>query len=155
MTDPALGSPSALRKFGCTLGVVFSLWSLYHMSVSLQRPNGASFFHPLWPPLWDLAGSIVLGIGLLLLLAAFFRPSILRSFYKGWMALAAALAWVNTRLILGLVFFIAITPVGFLLQKLLSKDLLRERADKTAGSYWQERPKEEASPAKARYQRMF
>jgi hypothetical protein len=71
------------------------------------------------------------------------------------MKLAEGLAWVNTRLLLGVVFFLAMTPLGLFLQKILGKDLLKERPDPQTQSYWQKRSQEDRSPEKSRYQRMF
>ncbi|RJO65079.1 MAG: hypothetical protein C4523_16860 [Myxococcales bacterium] len=48
-----------------------------------------------------------------------------------------ALGWVNTRLILGLLYFLVFTPLG-LLFRLIGKDPLNRRIEKNAGTYWQD-----------------
>lgn len=51
------------------------------------------------------------------------------------MRFASVLGWITTRLILGLFFFLVLTPVG-LLMRLLGKDVLGEKLDPTTDSYW-------------------
>lgn len=75
---------------------------------------------------------LVLGGGLVLLGAL--APKALRYPYRFWMALAEALAFVMTRVILAIVFFGIVTPIG-LLRKAVGGDPLRRRA-KPASSYW-------------------
>lgn len=62
-------------------------------------------------------------------------PMALLPLYRLWVKFATALAWVNTRLLLGLVFFAVVTPVG-LFMRLLGKDPLKLKMDRDAGSYW-------------------
>ncbi|TKJ37590.1 hypothetical protein CEE37_13840 [candidate division LCP-89 bacterium B3_LCP] len=77
--------------------------------------------------LWIISAAFLL-TGLLI-------PKLLKPIFWLWLKLATALAWLNTRLILGIVFFLVFTPVGLLL-RLLRKDLLKERWDSDASSYW-------------------
>jgi hypothetical protein len=80
----------------------------------------------------------ILAVGLLV--PGLFVPVILTPVYRLWLKFAAALAWFNTRLILGLTYFLVFTPIGILL-KLLRKDLISEKWDTQATSYWIERKK--------------
>jgi hypothetical protein len=68
------------------------------------------------------------------------------------MKFAALLAWVNTRLILGLFFYLVLTPVGVIL-RLMGKDLLDEKIDRSASSYWIKR--DQAITDRSRYERLF
>ena len=61
------------------------------------------------------------------------------------------LGWLNTRLILGLVFYLMITPLGLLI-RLAGTDLLDEKIDKKAESYWKKRP---PAPGPARYEKSY
>lgn len=74
-----------------------------------------------------LAGAIVGGIGLLL-------PPLARLITKGWFWLSEKMGWVMSRVILGTVFFLFLTPIA-LLRKVTSgsKVLALKR---TAGSHW-------------------
>jgi hypothetical protein len=100
--------------------------------------------HPAWP--WLLAA------------AAFFAGSglvavpVLRPVYTVWMKFAHALAWVNTRLLLGVFFYVVMTPVG-LLMRLFGKDMLEERLDPSATSYWKKREPKPFTPSD--YERLF
>ena len=55
-----------------------------------------------------------LGIGFAFLLVEFLVPPLAKTLFKGWMALAHLLGYVNTRILVTLVFFLLITPVGLL-----------------------------------------
>ncbi|VAX18025.1 hypothetical protein MNBD_NITROSPINAE01-1078 [hydrothermal vent metagenome] len=69
---------------------------------------------------------------------AAFAPMALLPLYRLWMKFAMALAWFNTRLLLGITFYFVITPVG-LFMRLLGKDLLDLKIDRDAKSYWKKR----------------
>ncbi len=63
----------------------------------------------------------------------------LRPGYRGWMRVAHLIGTVVTTVILATVFFAVFTPVAVAL-KLLGKDHLGRKADRTAKSYWRHRP---------------
>lgn len=65
---------------------------------------------------------------------AFFLQENLRWIYVPWMLMAEALGHINTRLILGIVFYLLITPMG-LMARLMGKDILKLKLDKKAQSY--------------------
>jgi uncharacterized protein involved in cysteine biosynthesis len=68
------------------------------------------------------------------------------------MKLAYVLSWVNTRLLLFLIFYFVFTPIGCIL-KLLRKDLLEEGISKEGKSYWRKKDKHEFGVAS--YERQF
>jgi len=76
-------------------------------------------------------------------------PLWLRSVYAAWMKFAFLLAWVNTRLILVIIFYLVFTPLG-LLMRLCGADPLERKINKKAGSYWKKRGLTEPS-----YERQF
>lgn len=96
------------RKFGVLGAVVFGLIA----------------FWPLWP-LHPPRAEWLLGAGVWLLVALIF-PLGLRPLYRLWMGLGHVLGWINARIILALVFFCVVTPIGWLL-RLVGKDPLRRR----------------------------
>jgi hypothetical protein len=73
-------------------------------------------------------------VGTLLVISAFVSPTSLRVVYRGWMALGQALGWFNTRIILGVVFYLLVTPMG-LLMRLAGKDPMRRRYAPEADTY--------------------
>jgi hypothetical protein len=75
-----------------------------------------------------------LAFGALFAAVAVFCPRLLRRPYAGWMALGKALGWVNTRVLLGLIFWLLFTPFGFIL-RLMRKDPMNRAFDHRAGTY--------------------
>ena len=90
--------------------------------------------------------------GLTFFILAQIRVILLKPIYKIWMGLAFCLGWVNTRIILMLVYYLAVTPIG-LMMRLLKKDLLNLRLEKDARTYWLKR--EVKNPTKESYERIF
>ena len=92
-------------------------------------------FWPLWPlhapNLYWLAGAGAW------LAAALIYPKMLAPLYKAWMAFGHVLGWINARIILGIVFFVVVMPIG-LVMRLFGKDFLRMRPNRS-GSYWVQR----------------
>jgi hypothetical protein len=61
-------------------------------------------------------------------------PGLLRLPYAGWMAFGEALAWVNTRIILTVIFFVVFLPAGIIM-RIFGKDPMTRRFDIGLGSY--------------------
>lgn len=72
------------------------------------------------------------------LVPALLFPKVLAPLNKLWLKFGLLLQKVVSPIILGLLFFVAITPIG-LLMRVLGKDLLKLRWDKQASSYWIQR----------------
>ena len=70
----------------------------------------------------------------------------------GWMMLALALGWLNTRLLLGVFFYVIVTPIGVIM-RLFGKDILDEKLDRSATTYWIKR--ESVPLDKKRYENLF
>lgn len=79
----------------------------------------------------------VLGGGLVL--AGLLIPTTLGPVQRAWMGLAHLISKVTTPIFLGLVYFIAIMPIG-LLMRLFGKNPLRHQPEE--GSLWLSRPAE-------------
>jgi len=93
---------------------------------------------------WIVAGAFLI-IGTLL-------PVVLKPVYRGWLVLAAGLAWFNTRLVLSIVFFLIFTPIGIVL-RLFRVDLIKQRWDSNAESYWIDRS--DQSFDRERYEKQY
>jgi predicted membrane metal-binding protein len=65
-------------------------------------------------------------------------PRLLAPLNKLWLKIGLLLYKVMNPLVLGLLFFVTITPIGFVM-RLAGKDFLRLRLDRGAKSYWIER----------------
>ncbi|HNW38896.1 MAG TPA: SxtJ family membrane protein [Candidatus Omnitrophota bacterium] len=87
---------------------------------------------------------------LFFVLLAIFRPVLLKYFYLFWMRLAGILSWVNTCILLNLIFYCIFTPAG-LFMRLVRVDFLARKFKKTRNSYW--KPKITNRPLPADYRR--
>ena len=89
-------SPSDLRKFGLTIGIVLLI-----IAAILLWTGKVSY------PVWG-------GIGALFILAGLLYPAVLKPFNKVWMTLAILLGWIMTRVILAILFYFALTFTRFI-----------------------------------------
>jgi saxitoxin biosynthesis operon SxtJ-like protein len=123
------------REFGLVVGAVFVLlgaWWIY-------RGKFTSVAY----------GVLPLGSALILLGLVWPRALIYPN--KAWMKLAEMLAFVMTRLILGIVFFLIVTPIG-VVKRLFGWDPLNRRRGQSA-SYW--RPYSDRQRDPRHYEKMF
>jgi hypothetical protein len=115
-----------LREFGLTIGIILVILG----GIAVWRGKCAGI------PLLTLGTVlIVLGLG---------APEVLKVPQKLWMALAVVIGFFMSRLVLAVLFYAVITPIGIIM-KLFGKDVLDERINKGAASYWTERPAGEKS----------
>ncbi len=78
-------------------------------------------------------------------------PRTLGPVERAWLAVGAVLAWVNTRIILTLLFYVVVTPVALVMR--LFRDPLERRLDRDSASYWVRRPAAVIDPK--RYEQQF
>ena len=124
-----------LRRFGIIMAVAFGVIG----GLLLWREKGHYF--------WFL---ILSGAFLFLGIAV---PNLLRPVYKTWMTLAGAMGWCMTRIILTVLFYLVVTPIG-LLTRLLGKDFLELKLDRSSAvSYWI--PREGPKPEAEKYNNQF
>ena len=110
-------APRDLRKFGLTVGGVFCALGLWFFI-----RHKAFYWYVLVP-----------GAPLILLGAVF--PRSLKWVYVAWMALAMVMGAIVSTILLTLLFFIIVTPIG-LAAKLAGKDFLGRTLEARATSYW-------------------
>ena len=111
-----------IRQFGFLVGIVLvavGCWQLYRQIYPIGRIV-----------LWSIGGFLFFG-GLL-------WPQILKHLYVLWMLLAHMLSWVNTRIILGVIFYLIFTPIA-LVMRIAQRDGLQKKINKSASSYWTQR----------------
>lgn len=109
---------SELRKFGLALAVMFPLIFDLVLPWLFERPR------PLWPMI----------LGAIFLLMAVVWPRGLYPVYRGWMAVAAVLGRITNTIVLSLVFFLMIVPLGVVLRR-LGKLQYREGFDPALKTY--------------------
>jgi hypothetical protein len=111
---------SSPKSFGIVFSIVFLIVSLYPLIDS----DGLHF--------WALTVSIIF------LLLAFIAPKTLVIPNKLWFKFGMLLSSIISPIVMALVYFVTVLPTG-LIMRLLGKDLLKQKLDKNAKSYWIER----------------
>lgn len=124
-----------LRKFGITMGIVFMLLG------GLFWWRGKDYYF------------YFLVICIIFLFLGLVIPFFLKPIHKIWMSLAVLMSWVTTRVMLSLLFYLGITPIG-LLARLFGKDFLGMKFNRAmADSYWI--PKEKRKFDRNDYEKQF
>ena len=126
-------SRAALRRFGLTVGGAFLVLAL------------ASWWrgHVLPPRVFAAVGALLVVPGLV-------APALLGPVERAWMAMAAVLGAVNTRILLTLVYVVVVTPIGWL--RRLRGDPLNRRLGTDAPSHWVPRERGPVDPESYRKQ---
>ena len=106
------------RKFGLvTAAIIVGLFGL-----ALPWLFGKTY--PLWP--WVLAGTLAA--------LALIVPMALQPVYIVWMKFGGVMGWINTRLILGILFYLIFFPVGIIM-RIAGKDPMHRKLEKGMNSY--------------------
>ena len=108
---------SDLRKFGITVGIILMI-----ISGVLFWKEKESF------QIFFTIGFILCSFGIVL-------PIVLKPVYWIWMIFATILGWFMNRLILSLLFFGVISPIGIIL-RLFNKQFIELEWDKKNATYW-------------------
>ena len=112
---------SDIRKFGITLGIILIIIA------------GFLFWKEKEP------FQMFLTIGVILCVLGVAIPVVLKQLYWIWMILATILGWIMTRVILSVLFYVLISPIG-LIARIFGKQFLELRWNKSKNSYWNYRP---------------
>jgi hypothetical protein len=132
MSIQAIGKKQ-LRSFGLIVGGAFAV-----IAVAPAVFSGHSL------RLWALV------VAFLLAAAALVVPAVLRPVFRVWMRIGELLGWINTRIILLLVYYGVIVPIGALL-RMSGKDAMQLKFDPGAESYRIVREKRSASHMQRQY----
>lgn len=120
MSEPTGHIPteySSPKSFGIVFSIVFFIVALYPLT-------NFKDIH-----LWAIIVSAVF------LLLAFVVPNVLSLPNKLWFKFGILLGSIVAPIIMALVYFLTVLPTG-LIMRLLGKDLLKQKLDKNAKSYW-------------------
>lgn len=123
-----------LREFGLVVGGVFM--ALGALMLWRGRPLAPYFL---------VLGAVLVTLGLA-------APKVLTPLQKAWMAFAVVMGFVMSKAVLFILFYGVVTPIGIIM-KILGKDILDERIDKAARSYWKDLPREDKP--KESYEKQF
>lgn len=116
--DPVTLTRKQLRQFGLVMAAAIAL--VFGVVFPWLRS------HPAPPWIWGLAAAFAcLGI---------IAPRLLAPVYTTWMKIGGVLGWVNTRIILGMVFYGVATPMA-LVMRLLKYDPMQRTLDTESTSY--------------------
>jgi hypothetical protein len=108
---------SSNRSFGLVFGGFFAIVGLLPLVTGGQIRYWAL-----------LVGAVFLVLGLAI-------PSVLAPLSRVWMKFGHLLHRIVSPIVLGIMFFLVVTPVGVLM-RLLGKDPLRLKSDREAKTYW-------------------
>ena len=106
------------RKFGLTTGAIVAVL------FGLLLPWLFDFDFPVWPWIFFVIFALV----------ALVYPLALQPVYLVWMRFGLVMNWINTRLILGFLFYGIFLPIG-LFFKLIGRDTMHRKLDKKLSSY--------------------
>ena len=121
------------RSFGLTVGGAFLLigaLSYWRHRIGLAEVTG--------------------GLGAVLVLGGLLAPSLLRLPNRLWWKVALVLGWVNSRILLGTLFFLILTPIG-IWWRVRGKDPMGRRHQRWPG--WSPRPARFRDPK--HYRKMY
>lgn len=107
-----------LRNFGMITGALTPVF------FGLLLPWIFEHGYPIWP--W-IVGVILASCGLI-------APVVLKPVYLVWMTIGNYLGWINTRIILSVMFYVIILPVGIVM-RIVGKDPMARTLTKELKSY--------------------
>lgn len=84
-----------------------------------------------------VASLVAVGLGSALIVAGLAVPTRLGPVYRAWMGLAHAISKVTTPVVMGVIYFLVLTPTGILARLFGHRPLSRPPG---AVTYWQNRP---------------
>ena len=124
--------PKTVQKFGFILsGILFVLGFL-----AFFRGHHQFWFE--WP------------LGTLIFYLSFSGSKIVTYIYRAAMLATEPISWVLLRLSLGIFYYLILSPVGLIMRS-SGKDMLDERIDRQAPSYW----KKHVAKPREQYERLF
>ena len=105
------------RNFGLVFFMVFLIISLWPLTY--EEPIR----------IWSVTVSLVF------LILGLIKPKLLAPLNKLWFKFGMILGAIVAPVVMGVVFFLVITPIG-LFMKIIGKDLLKKKYDKKKATYW-------------------
>ena len=112
---------SSEKSFGVVFSIVFLIVSLFPPLINSEGLR-----------IWALVVSIIF------FLLAFVAPKVLVLPNKLWFKFGLLLGSIIAPIVMAMVYFITVLPTGIIM-RLLGKDLLKQKLDNNAKSYWIER----------------
>lgn len=128
-------SPREHKKFAFLIGGIFiaGAWYYYRQGVS-------------WSVDFLVVGSVLIILGIA-------YPAPLAGLYRGWMGIAVAAGFVVSKIVLAVVYFLVLTPIG-IVSRLFGKHFLDLKIEKNAPTYWRVHA-ENGKESRERMERQF
>jgi len=122
-----------LRQFGVIIGIILLLVSglLFYLNKGFE---------------------VLLILGSSLVVTGVVVPKLLKPIYVSWMVFATVMGWIMTRVILGLLFYAVLTPIG-VIARVFGKRFLASGLDESKESNWNFRDTKQ--PQKQDYEKQF
>jgi hypothetical protein len=127
-------SQRELRQFA---GIWFPLFCVMIGLLVFRRSHGAGI------AVWSIGAAVAL-VGLA-------APLVIKPLFVGMMYASFPIGWVMTHVLLGILYYGLITPVGVVM-RLAGRDTMTRKFDRAASTYWIPR---EAAADKERYFRQY
>ncbi len=105
-----------LREFGYLIGLGFPFFLGFFV------PFLAGHNFQVWT-LWIAIPTLIIGI---------LRPFLLLYPYRGWMFIGHCLGWINSKIILGLVFIFMVQPIALIMKFFRYDPLRKNKSNKTS-----------------------
>ena len=107
----------SIRDFGLLIGCILLVIAgyLFYKSKDVNTP--------------------LISLGFSFIASGFILPPILKPVYLLWMYFAIILGFIMTRVILGLVFYFIVSPIG-IIGKIFGKEFLELKKNSVNNSYW-------------------
>ena len=134
MDKAKFNEPKEWRKFAIGLAIILAILA------TIQVFTGSHYY------IYFYAASV------LVLLASLLLPVVIKPLFILFSYVGLALGWIMTRLIVTIVFFLILTPIG-LISRLFNKKYLDLGFKENQESYW--RVRENPSSDKASFERQF
>jgi hypothetical protein len=106
-----------LRHFGLLVGGIFAVIGVWPVVFRAEKPR-----------------LLTLALALALVVPAVVFPRSLTHVYRAWMAAAEVLAWINTRIILSVIFYVVVTPMGIVMRR-FGGDPMQRRFEPGVATY--------------------
>ena len=122
-----------VKQFGLILSLILSILG------ALAFFRGHHQYQFEWP------------LAIVIFTVSLISPGFLVYIYRPWMMVAEVISWVVLRVILGVFFFLILTPVN-LIMTAFKKDILDQKINRSAETYWKKRT---GFSTKERYEKLF
>lgn len=133
-------NPKTVREFGFILAGFLLLFPLFANGLGMLFAAKPFHYWLGWPFLSATA-----------LLTNLFLLEVMSLVYRGAMWAGHGISWLMMRFVLGLLFYFVLSPIGITM-RFLGKDILDQKIDRNASSYWKKRT---VKRTRDEYERLF